>query len=293
MFADFLKPWIFSPTVVLVCAGTLVVYLRGLTRLHRARLPIDIGQAFSFLLGVGLIYVVMHTRFDYYSQYMFFMHRLQHLVLHHLGPFLIALAAPGPVLALGLPETLKSSLTALWRQPTVHGTYNFLQHPVVAPILFVGLIYFWLTPAIHFDAMLSSASPHLINLYLLMNWSMLIDGLLFWWLILDPRPPEQAGTLALGKRILILLLIMFPQIVLGAIIALSRRTLYDVYAVCGRAWPIEPAVDQQLGGLITWIPAAMMSVVAALIVLSRLLRRKRNGLPLPPTEQRKPSPASE
>jgi putative membrane protein len=290
VFIDFLKPWTFSPSLVLVCSAALVAYLRGLSRLRRARLPISIGRTLSFLLGVGLIYVVMHTRFDYYSQYMFFVHRLQHLVLHHLGPFLIALAAPGPVLALGLPERLKRFLAELWRQPVVHGTYHFLQHPVVAPILFVGLIYFWLTPAIHFDAMLSSASPHL-NRYLLMNWSMLIDGLLFWWLILDPRSPEQAGTLALGKRILILLLIMLPQIVLGAVISLSHRALYDVYAVCGRAWPIEPAVDQQIGGLITWIPAAMMSVVAILVVLSRLIGRK--GLPLTPPEQQRPSPTTE
>ncbi|HAB04112.1 MAG TPA: cytochrome c oxidase assembly protein, partial [Alcanivorax sp.] len=44
-------------------------------------------------------YAVIHTQFDYYARYMFFMHRIQHLVLHHLGAFLIALANPLPVLA--------------------------------------------------------------------------------------------------------------------------------------------------------------------------------------------------
>ncbi len=41
----------------------------------------------------------MHTQFDYYARYMFFVHRGQHLVLHHLGAFLIALANPLPVFA--------------------------------------------------------------------------------------------------------------------------------------------------------------------------------------------------
>jgi putative membrane protein len=48
--------------------------------------------------------------------------------------------------------------------------YRFVQGPVVAPLLFVGLIYFWLSPSIHFAAMLS------LDRYQAMNWSMVIDG---------------------------------------------------------------------------------------------------------------------
>jgi putative membrane protein len=70
-------------------------------------------------------------------------------------------------------------------------------------------------------------------------------------------------------------LIMLPQIGIGAYIALSDTILYDVYAVCGRAWPISPLVDQQIGGLITWIPASMMSVIGILIVLRLWMRDSR------------------
>jgi putative membrane protein len=56
-------------------------------------------------------------------------------------------------------------------------------------------------------------------------------------------------------------------------IALSSKILYNVYSVCGRAWPISPITDQEIGGLITWIPSAMMSVLGILLVI-RLWRRQ-------------------
>lgn len=263
----FLAPYQFSSLTVVSTVVVLVLYLRGLrvAREHGER--VGTGRRIAFFTGLVLCYAVLHTRIDYYAQYVFFIHRLQHLVLHHAGPFLIALAAPWPVLALGLPAGPRERwLRPLWRHGAAQGAYRFVQHPVVAPVLFVGLIYFWLTPEIHFDAMLS------LPLYHVMNWSMLIDGLLFWWLMLNPRPTGSSAVLSFGLRILVLFLIMLPQIALGAYIALSGNDLYDVYAVCGRAWPIDPATDQQLGGLFTWIPAAMMSVLGILFVITFMMR---------------------
>lgn len=267
---QFLVPYQFSPLVTIITVVVLALYIRG-SRAAGGRVePVGAGRSIAFLLGLGLCYVVLHTRFDYYAQYMFFMHRLQHLVLHHVGPFLIALAVPWPVLALGLPDRLRAPLRRAWDHALVQGPYRFLQHPIVAPALFVGLIYFWLMPEIHFDAMLS------LPLYHLMNWSMLIDGLLFWWLMLNPKPSGGSAVVGYAGRVLILFLIMVPQIALGAYITLSGAGLYDVYDVCGRAWPIAPSTDQELGGLLTWIPAAMMSVLGILMVI-RLIMRYESG----------------
>ena len=110
------------------------------------------------------------------------------------------------------------------------------------------------------------------NLYWVMNWSMLIDGILFWWLIFDPRPPATTPSLGYGKRILLLALVAIPQMVLGAMIVFSRGMVYDVYEVCGRAWPMAPETDQLLGGMLTWIPPAMMSILGILIILRRAMR---------------------
>lgn len=276
-FFAFFIPWEFSWLVQIAIWGSLWLYWRGLkasTKRH------GFGSRLAFIVGLLLIYLVTQTRFDYWSQYMFFVHRGQHLILHHMAPFLIALSMPAAVFAAGLPVTVK----AWFRQRTLLrgwllSIYAFLQHPAIACLLFVGLIYFWLTPSIHFDAMLN------LRLYWLMNWSMALDGLLFWWLMLQRGQPGITPRLNYGLRILLLVAIMPPQIILGARLAFSKQVWFDVYAVCGRAWPLAPLTDQQLGGLLTWIPAAMMSVIAALVLLRFMLQASSHNLPINASKQ--------
>lgn len=264
----FLTPWEFSPTVLAVCALTIILYLRGLARSHGAGIPVNPWRIIAMLVGVVSIYAFMQTYLDYLSQHMFWVHRLQHLVLHHVGPFLIALSAPYEILNRGCPAWLRNTVfLPFWRNPVTRTLYRVIQNPVIASLLFVGLIAFWLTPALHFTAMLS------LERYEAMNWSMTIDGLLFWWLMVGPN--KQTLSLGYGTRIIALWAVMLPQMIIGAYIALNSHVLYDVYSVCGRAWPISPIVDQQVGGLITWIPGSMMSVIAMVIVLSRWLRERK------------------
>ena len=260
--AQFFIPWEFSWLVQLTTWTVVFIYIRGLY----SGVVAGFWRGFAFLSGVLLMYAVTQTYFDYWSQYMFFVHRGQHLVLHHLAPFLIALAAPSAVLAAGIPSSIKHWFAGQkWLSRIGLRVYRFLQQPFLASLLFVGLIAFWLMPETHFDAMLSE------KLYWIMNWSMALDGLLFWWLMLADTRNRLTPQLSYGLRMLLLAAIMVPQIIIGARLAFSQQIVFDVYAVCGRAWPISPLTDQQLGGLITWIPAAMMSVIAALILLRRLL----------------------
>ncbi|MGA8032785.1 MAG: cytochrome c oxidase assembly protein [Casimicrobiaceae bacterium] len=260
---EFLLPWDFSPLAFLAWSLSALLYVRGLQLTPVARRPHPARSA-AYLGGGALMYFVLQTRYEYLSTHMFFLHILQQFAVHHLGPFLVALAQPLAVLARGLPRDVTTNIIApVWRHPVTRGAYRFLQNPVVAPVLFVGLIYLWLTPAVHFDVMLSA------RYYAVMNWSMLLDGLLFWSLVLDPRTKAEGARIGLGARIWVVLLAIPPQIAIGAYIAMSRKDLFDVYAVCGRAWSIAPRTDQHLGGFITWIPASMMHAVAALIILSR------------------------
>lgn len=268
----YLAPWDFSPTVCLTCLVSAVLYARGLAAVRGRGERVGFWKPCAFFAGLVLDYVVLQTYVDYLSQHMFWIHRLQHLVLHHVGAMLLVLAGPGHLIFEGVPPAWRARLRLsgehgplAWVLDAVRLSLGILQNPVVAPLLFVGLIYFWLTPSIHFAAMLD------IDRYRAMNWSMAVDGILFWWLMLAPR--RQHGPAALGypMRILIVSAITLPQIVIGAYISLHGSLLYDVYAICGRAWAINPLTDQEYGGLLTWIPAAMMSAIAMLIILRRLL----------------------
>jgi len=270
-----LTPW--EPSLVVQSTFWIAValYINGLVRARQVGIRAGFWKPLAFLLGAVLMYFVTQTRFDYYAQHMFFIHRAQHLVLHHLGPFLIALSAPSGILARGVPAAVKSRAASFRPLFAVLRTlYRAVQQPFIASVLFVGLIYFWLIPSIHFDAMLSA------DLYWLMNISMGFDGLLFWWLMLEHDPNAATPWIGYGRRIAWLFVVMIPQIYIGAHIFFAHHELYPVYAVCGRAWPISPLVDQQIGGLITWVPSAMMSVVGILILLRFVLAgaRQEEGL---------------
>lgn len=250
-------PWDFSPLVYL---GTVLAgfwYVRGLVLTPVEARP-GLWRRVAFGLGVAAIYAVLQTRFEYWSQHMFFLNRVQHVAMHHLGPYLAALSWPGDTIGRGMPATVRRLVLA---RPVV-AAIRVLQQPLLAAFLFVGLVYFWLVPAIHFRAMIDPA------LYAVMNWSMVLDGLLFWFLVLDPRPRPPARV-SFGARAALSFGVMFPQIALGAFIALTQRDLYSYYDLCGRLFPSLGALnDQHIGGIVIWIPPAMMSVLGVVLVLN-------------------------
>lgn len=252
-------PWDFSFSWFYATAFSILWYVRGLRRLAAERRPAAWRSA-CFFIGVAIVYAVLQTRLEYLAQHMFFLNRLQHVVMHHVGPFLIALAWPWETILAGAPEATRR----LARAPATLRLLHIARQPFIAAFLFVGLIALWLTPPVHFRAMIDP------DLYLVMNWTMVGDGLLFWGLVLDPRGRAEAG-LSFGMRALLAVAIMFPQILIGALITFARHDLYTFYAWCGRIYPsIGPLDDQDYGGLIVWIPPAMMSVIALLLVLNAL-----------------------
>jgi putative membrane protein len=259
-------PWEFHWPEFLATMLALAWFARGLKLVAE---PPPLWRRICFVAGVLSFYIVLQTRVDYYAQHLFFMHRWAHFILHHAGAFLIALGMGGPVLYAGMPDFLKPLVTA----KPVQASLNVLQHPVVAPALFVGLLYFWLIPSIHSIVMLDA------NLYQVMNWTMAINGVMFWSLILDPRPKPPARLSSLVRGALILA-IELPQMVLGAILSLSMTDYYPVYTICGRVMDLTALNDQHLGGLIIWLPGTLTSFAAMITVLvnMRLNEEKAEAL---------------
>jgi len=251
-------PWEFSWPQYLVFVLTLGWFVRGLRRLPYEQRPARWRQA-CFIVGLISFWVVLQTRIDFYAQHMFFVHRWAHFVLHHAGAFLIAFGMAGPVLLAGMPDFLRS----ITLSRPVQAVMAVLQNPMLAPLLFVGLLYFWLIPQIHTHVMLDA------HLYELMNWTMAINGVMFWSLILDPRPrpPARIGYL---MRMLLIIVIELPQMVLGAVLSLTEHDVYPVYTICGRVLDMTALNDQHYGGLIIWLPGTLTSFAAFITVLVNL-----------------------
>ena len=240
--------WVFLATFVFAC----VLYVRGCRRLH-----VSAGRQLAFWIGMAIIYVSLQTYLDYFAEHEFFMHRTQQLLLHHLAPLLICATYPMSVLRAGLPLSWRSALVRpLQRSQPWRVISGVLFNPAVATVLFVLFVLIWLWPPLQTLAMLDW------RIYRFMNWTMLISGFVYWSLVLDHRPHPPARM-----------------------ITFSRTDLYPIFELCGRAFTFNVLTGQMIGGLITWVPAAFIESIGALLALRVWLRLSRAGR-LPKRAQR-------
>jgi putative membrane protein len=259
-------PWEFSWVFLAIFLLTCVLFLRG-----SRRLPVSFNRKLMFWVGMAIIYLSLHTYLDYYAEHEFFVHRTQQLLLHHLAPLLIVLAYPASVLRAGLPLAWRlrvlRPLQRSWPWRVISGV---LLNPAVATVLFIVFVLIWLIPAMQTMAMLDW------RVYRFMNWTMLISGFAYWSLVLDHRP-HPPGRMIVGLRVLSPAITMTPQIVAGAIVTFSRTDLYPIFEICGRAFTFNVLSGQLIGGVITWVPAALLESIGGLIALNQWLRLSRSG----------------
>jgi putative membrane protein len=248
--AELLLPWEPSPLILAALAIAGLVYLNGARRTR----PHLRGQVL-FWMGLLLFWATLQTHFDYYAEHSFAAGQVQHVLLHHMAPFLVVLGRPADTLRAGLPARFRLRLDRLFAWPPL----AVLGHPAVAGVMFCTLIILWLAPAIHFCAMLD------IRLYRLMTLSMAINGLMFWHVALHGHAP-------LPGRMAMLIAVVPPQIATGVALTLAGTPIYPLYRLCGLAFGLTALDDLHLGGMALWLSSGMMSALALVIVIPRLWR---------------------
>jgi putative membrane protein len=278
-----LVPWEPSFGLVAVFVMTAFLYVRGSRHVR-----ISIARRMAFWVGLALFYIALHTRLDYYAEHEFFVHRLQHLVLHHLAPLILMASYPGSALRAGLPLRWRSALRRWQYRRPARVLAAMVLNPTFISAAFVISVVFWLIPSVQFVAMLDW------RIYTFMNWSVAVSGLLYWWMLLDHRPHPPSRTRP-GLRVLSPVITMTPQILVGAIITFSTHDLYPIFSLCGRAFTSVPAtLDQSLGGLIMWVPAGVLEAIGAMMALRHLLRLSELPARVPPKarpQKRRAKPA--
>jgi putative membrane protein len=259
-------PWEFSWVLLVGFLLASVLFVRG-----SRRVSVSFGRKLAFWTGMAIIYLSLHTYLDYYAEHEFFMHRIQQLLLHHLAPLLIVAAYPATVLRAGVPLAWRvrwlrpAQRSRPWRLAT-----GVLLNPAVVTVLFIAFILVWLIPSMQTLAMLDW------RIYRFMNWSMLLSGFAYWALVLDHRP-HPPGRMTAGLRVLSPGITMTPQIIAGAIITFSKTDLYPIFEICGRAFTFNVLTGQLIGGVIIWVPSALVESAGAMMALRMWLRLSRNG----------------
>jgi putative membrane protein len=244
--------WSLHPSVLLGTGilGALYVYGIGPWRRARGLPPAPAWKVACFAIACLILLVSLngpvHDLSDYY---LFSVHMLQHLLLTLLFP---------PLLILGLPGWL---VEPLLRPAPVRRVARVLTHPVVAAGAFTLTIAVWHLSQ-YYDLMMRDHDVHIVTHLMFMA-----TGTMLWWPLLSPVP-DILPRLSYGLGMLYLFLVGIPMQIIAALISLSSDDLYPWYAEAARTWGLSPLDDQQLGGLLMWVPANLyMFLVIGLLFL--------------------------
>jgi cytochrome c oxidase assembly factor CtaG len=138
-----------------------------------------------------------------------------------------------------------------------------LRHPAAVWLLHVSTLWFW-HAAVPYDA---AVEHHL--LHVAEHASFLGTGVLFWRVVAGAR---DADRVSYGFGVLLLFATAMQSVFLSALLTFARSPWYSVYAATTAPWGLDPLADQQLAGVIMWIPAGLVYVVAALALLAAWIR---------------------
>ena len=254
--------WPVTPGMTLTLALAAWVYVRG----QRAAGATPIGgrerlRHLSYFGGLAALFIALQSPIEPISDHLFVVHQVEHMLLRTGAPMLLMLAAPQAALLRGLPEGLRRNFVAPLLRSKVVRALGILTHPVIATVLFVGTTYFWMIPRYHDIAILDEP------VHYLWHTTLLLSGLIFFWRILDPRPYPLGASL--GVRLFMFWIASIGNILLGSYLTFKHQVLYHAYDEMGRLWMSSAAADENLGGLIMWIPGSMMFAITAMLMIYR------------------------
>ncbi|MFQ5611034.1 MAG: cytochrome c oxidase assembly protein [Anaerolineae bacterium] len=281
-----LLSWDWRLSVIAVLLLTGGGYTLGWWRLRRLQGELRRGRRYlangwrlaSYLGGLAILGVALMSPIDALGSQLFSMHMVQHLLLVMFSPPLLLLANPLPFLLWGLPASLRRRLGLLLsRASPVRRALRAATRPGLSWLIFVAVYLGW-------------HDPNAYNLALRIDWVHDLEhitffgtAMLLWWHI-TLAGPRIHGRFSYGARIAYVLITIPVNLIAGAAIAFSSQPVYTYYTTVPRLWGLTVMQDQMVGGVIMWVPGSMMFIVAALILVARLLQIEEAKPPLPEAE---------
>jgi putative membrane protein len=261
--------WSFDPFVIVV-AFVVALHELGLRNLkRRSRAERARGRRINSLLfyaGLGVLLLAVVSPIDYWADYYFFAHMIEHILIMFFAPILIVAGAPWLPLVHGFPvrvrrRVMRAVLLGSWAGP-LRALGRFVTAGWVAVVLFNVTMVIWHLPAL-FDLAETNQDVHIW----LMHASFFVTGILFWLQIIPSHPVKpKLGT---GSQIAAILATNAVMIFLA--MALSIFTDHSVYPVYDHLPGItmSPFASQQIGAAILWVCGDFWAFPALVVLFRR------------------------
>lgn len=272
--AEIWRHWTWEPFTAALLSLSAAVYATGLRRLwQRAGTGAGIRrwEAASFGAGLLSIAVALLSPLAWVSEIAFSAHMTQHEVLMLLSAPLLVFGRPLQAFTWALTRRWREEAGAWTRARVVSRPWHALTGPAAAFALHGLALWIWHVPRLY-EAALASEGVHAVQ-----HASFLLAAALFWWGMINGR----YGKIGYGAGVVYVFLTAVHSSVLGALMTIAPSPWYPAYLGAGAAWRIDALADQQIAGLLMWIPSGVIFIVLGLALLAAWLgeseRRARLG----------------
>ncbi len=260
--------WSLSPWSLAPLALGLVLYAAGVVRLWRQSGPgrgVSRLEAGAFASGFAALCLAMLWPLDALGEWSLAAHMAQHMLLLALVPPLLLAGRPAAVMAHALPRAWSRRMHALGHGAALRAAGSL----AAATVAHSAAMWAWHLPAATAAALANDA------VHWAMHGSFLLAGLWFWAAVWRRLRDPDAGA---GAGVVALVAVMVQMGLLGALLTFSPRVLYADYLLRAPALGLDPLADQQLAGLLMWVPSGLPYLVGGLWLLRRgLLRLERRA----------------
>lgn len=263
---DLWSAWSAEPGVLFAIGVAALLYARGVGRLWRRAGPgrgIPRWRFHSFVAGLAVLVLALVSPLDALGGGLFSAHMIQHELLMLVAAPLLVLGLPLIPFLWALPLEWRRRLGRSAKVPVVRPALRTMTHAATAWLLYAITLWVWHVPSLY-EATLASDWVHAAQ-----HASFLGSALLFWWVLLHPARFRRR---AYGAAVLYVFTTAVHGGLLGALLTFARTPWYPAYAPSTAAWGLSPLDDQQLAGLIMWIPASFLYLCTALAALAVWLR---------------------
>lgn len=256
-WADLWRRWTLDPGVLVSVGATGALYALGLFRLWRTThvgSGISRLHAWCFAGGWLSLVVALVSPLHTWGEVLFSVHMCQHEILMLIAAPLMVLGQPLIAFLWALPLSWRKALASFAGANGIRHIWLLVSAPFAAWLIHAAALWMWHFPAL-FQATLRSNIVHALQ-----HLSFFFSALLFWWAIIQ-------GSLrcrGYGAAILYLFTTALHTSLLGALLTFSDKVWYPSYALTSWQWGLTALEDQQLGGLIMWVPAGFVYVFAGL-----------------------------
>ena len=219
---------------------------------------------FWFALGWISLVFALDSPLHELGEQLFWVHMTQHEILMLISAPLLVLGRPLVAFLWALPPAWRDRAAGFGRSRLFKSVWTFASFPLSAWLLSALALWVWHIPRL-FDQTLRSDWMHAAQ-----HATFLGTALIFWWPVIN-----RTHVLGYGGGLLYIFTTIMHTSVLGALLTFAPRPWYSSYVVTAPSWHLTALEDQQLGGLIMWIPAGTLLLVVALVLFVKWMKESQ------------------